>query len=361
MSMLKFGLGWSRISTFSLAGTLALLCISALITSSVLLLSLTTSVTDPTSHRFNYSQAHRFKPATFEQFGKKDNIFLLILIKSAPTNRLRRMNVRNAYASIFTKQRSAAKTPSCKVVEGELNCFYFVIGQTSNSTVMSQLSDELNEFGDLLVADFTDGYTKLTQKLIFSLDWAVSNHNFQYTLLGDDDTFMNPSRITQWLREKLPRRLYAGSVTPYTLVIRNPSHPLWGRWYVPESVYAPANYPPYVLGIAYVMSYDVVVESLVAIALKKQELFGVEDAFYGIIMDIIGVTATQMPKVIHCAVESCTESWPLVVGPLEDDLLLSYSNSYHAEKAICTPSAPSCGWARIDAKKYVKLLKLNDK
>ena len=276
----------------------------------------------------------------------RTDAYLLIAVKSAPANFNRRREVRRAYG--WTTRQQSGESCSA-LVQGRMVCHYFVVGQTKRSTLERKLSEEIGFHRDVVRGAFEDKYSALTTKLLFVMDWALANYNFEYLLVGDDDTFINPRAVVRWLMSshRLSRRLYAGAINPYTLVIRDPKHPLWGRWFVPPRIYSPKNYPPFIVGTGYIMSRDVVRDALILAVTERQKLFGIEDAFLGILMHLLKVKPRQAPRFVHCSLVNCTDEDPLVVGPLELPLLREFGSRLKNGEPICNDTQPLCGASPI--------------
>ncbi|KAH9503633.1 hypothetical protein Btru_067023 [Bulinus truncatus] len=75
---------------------------------------------------------------------------------------------------------------------------FFFIGQVDNLTLQNQLTNESQQFGDLVQGSFLDSYRNLTYKAIFTFKW-LSDHcqGMRLLLRLDDDVFLRVQRFFQ--------------------------------------------------------------------------------------------------------------------------------------------------------------------
>ena len=101
----------------------------------------------------------------------------LIYVHSAPTNRVRRYNLRSTWA-----QGNMFKDNRTKLL--------FVLGQPDSRAGQKELEVEMSKYGDILQGDFVDHYQNLTYKGLLALKW-VSTHcqKAKYAIKADDDAF----------------------------------------------------------------------------------------------------------------------------------------------------------------------------
>ena len=160
---------------------------------------------------------------------------ILILLKSAPANTLRRQAIRRSWA---------AQIPASLSVS-----LVFLLGILPRTAPLEP---------DLLVGNFSDSYSATTLKAVFGLAWAVSRcPTHQLVLLGDDDAFLNLS----WLHRhfhSLPR-LAQPSQLGLVLVLgaRTLARPFRYRFcphFLSVSRYPHQRFPPYPHGAAILLN-----------------------------------------------------------------------------------------------------------
>lgn len=163
--------------------------------------------------------------------GHKNEIFLLILILSAPSYFERRQTIRDTWLRLGKPLRQPyypedfiympeyddngfLQLESVAEQDNRLGLFLdwmknvnengignrrdirtkhiFVIGtQDLNSALNSELKKEQKSYNDLLLLnDLKDSYSNLTMKLLMSIETIVNNYNFNYILKTDDDTYV---------------------------------------------------------------------------------------------------------------------------------------------------------------------------
>lgn len=218
---------------------------------------------------------------------------------------------------------------------------------------MKQISDENEQFHDILMGDFTESYKSLTFKHLMGLDWAASFcPNAKFVLKQDDDTIVDYYQ----LRELLQRETHPGGGKHF-----NPQG-LWiygkildkqpverdheSKWFVSVNEYRHANYPAYVSGWAYVTTIPAIQDLMKASSVFNY-LF-VDDAFVtGIIREKTQVSLMDMgdyftPSKGHlmCCVyvpifaksKNNEPFWcDYLVGPSNDDLELMGIYQRHSQ------------------------------
>ena len=91
----------------------------------------------------------------------------------------------------------------------------FLLGQSSgDSTLKEYLKAEGLIFSDLIQGAQRENYYNLTLKTEMSLEWAAKYCDFQFLLKADDDVFVNPYRLMDFLRnpDTPETELYLGYV-----------------------------------------------------------------------------------------------------------------------------------------------------
>ena len=203
---------------------------------------------------------------------------LLILILTRPSNAARREELRKAwlrrpwpasnrgqrlvpfrYAFVMGADHNNGSSGGGDVERAEAGSAV-VHGRSEATSTAS-----VHTLGDVLVFNGPYSgcdYRQLVYKVVYMLEWVLAHVRFGMLLKCDDDTVVHVSRLWQWLtrvsRASWPT-LYAGHVVRNNTVIRPhregrrfDGHIFTAveqaKWGVSDSLYAPAEYPPYVSG-----------------------------------------------------------------------------------------------------------------
>ena len=78
--------------------------------------------------------------------------------------------------------------------------FGFILGQTSNATIQSQIEEESKKHGDILQVEMDDSYRNLTRKSVAFLNWVNNNcPHVDFVLKIDDDSYCNVHNLANIL------------------------------------------------------------------------------------------------------------------------------------------------------------------
>ena len=236
----------------------------------------------------------------------KDDLFLIMLINSAPENNKRRDAVRETWGSLRT-------------VQGQKMRVIFVLAKAQMPSTNKRVLAESKIYRDLLIFDFFETHINLTLKLVGGLKW-VSEHcnNAKYMYKGDDDMFVNIDIIIAhltlakgtpgingsfyspvYIYDDIPKkRLYIGSLNPGP-VMRNKRN----KYYVSHDDYFGKYFPLFVSGGGYVISCD---NGEVISALYRASfdvfLMNCDDVYQGILAKKIGLRPVDHPGFKNFAV-----------------------------------------------------------
>jgi len=119
------------------------------------------------------------------------------------------------------------------------------------------------------------------------LEWAAKYCDFQFLIKTDDDVFVNPYRLMDYLEKPdTPKtKLYLGHLR------RNARPHRQGKYAVSIKAYNKTSYPDFCLGVGYVLSSDLVVK-MVEIFDPKNPL-RLEDVYTGILVARLGGTVAR--------------------------------------------------------------------
>ncbi|CAL8363778.1 unnamed protein product [Merluccius merluccius] len=204
--------------------------------------------------------------------------FLLLAIKTVPSNFQRRQAVRETWGKEG-------------VYPGGLRVrTLFLLGSSSDQDPDLQplLLFEAQRHGDMLQWDFHESLFNLTLKVHTFLKWTVSNCPApSFVLSGDDDVFINTPFVLRYLAALKPAaasQVYMGHVIRLASPLRDPN----SKYYVPLSFYE-GGYPAYTGGGGFLISGALLGRLSQASTLIP--LFPIDDVYVGMCVHALGVAA----------------------------------------------------------------------
>ncbi|XP_034388773.1 beta-1,3-galactosyltransferase 1-like [Cyclopterus lumpus] len=156
-----------------------------------------------------------------------------------------------------------------------------------------ELKQENLQHHDLVQSNFQDSYHNLTIKTMMMLEWLAAHcSKASYVMKIDSDVLLHVHNVVQLLLDPSTAKLnyLTGLVWWHSPVLRNP----FNKFYMPRNVVAEAEYPPYPLGMAYIMSLDLPAKIL-AVSPRIKPIF-IEDAYLGMCMQRLGIPPTDPPE-----------------------------------------------------------------
>ena len=133
-------------------------------------------------HNFEYILNPGFKIC-----GQGQNVTLLAMIPILPHNFLNLIIIRTTWSNRHV-------SPHLRHV--------FIIGNTNNKTINEKLSQEYDQYEDIVQEDFLDTYKNLTIKTMSAIKWASKYcFNTKYVLKIDDDMIINSPRLINYLEK----------------------------------------------------------------------------------------------------------------------------------------------------------------
>lgn len=212
---------------------------------------------------------------------EKDEVLLLLFVKSSPENVNRRKNIRNTWGD---KQYIWANYQAPIEV-------LFVLGvypDERNLTVQKRIKTESWLYRDLIQQDFKDTFLNLTTKLTMQFHWASAYcPNAKFVMSTDDDVFVHTPNLVRYLRgmeQKQVSDLWVGHVHRGSPPVRRKE----SKYFVPLEMYPWPAYPDYTSGAGYVVSRDVVVKINRAMGFLNKSMY-IDDVFMGMVAATCGV------------------------------------------------------------------------
>ncbi|XP_020855044.1 beta-1,3-galactosyltransferase 4 [Phascolarctos cinereus] len=311
-----------------LLAALAFLCVWAIFGPSELReFSFTPPKPAPAAPGHPLSLPHLLVPNVGVCKGSGSQVFLLILVSTAPEHQEQRDAIRASWGGL-------------QEIQGHLVRTLFILGEPDNShggNIKEVLKWEAQIEGDIVQAAFTDSYRNLTLKTLSGLAWAARYcPNVHYVLKTDDDVYINVpglvaeldqrgKALKQHLQERDPNRgivqadrkaktgekesegahsLYPPVPHLYLGHIHWSVYPsrLKGSRHQVSEVQWPSSrgpFPPYGSGTGYVLSAPVL--RLILRAAGGVPLIPVEDVFVGVIAKRVGVAPTHSSRIAGAA------------------------------------------------------------
>ncbi|CAH8613465.1 unnamed protein product [Schistosoma intercalatum] len=165
---------------------------------------------------------------------------LIILIKSAPSNFLRRDAIRLTWGNDL-----------CWGGRRVIHLFLLGNVPSNNERLKYILKNESYAYHDIIQQDFLDHYYNSTYKIMFGINWAVKYcSNVPIIMFVDDDYFIYPKNVVAYI-ESLSTELRKLLISGYVWYNAGPVRKNIGsheKWLVDDKEYAPRYYPPYVAG-----------------------------------------------------------------------------------------------------------------
>ncbi|KAK3540060.1 hypothetical protein QTP70_025378 [Hemibagrus guttatus] len=201
---------------------------------------------------FLFYQHCRYFPMLLNAPGKcggpenSADVFLLLAIKSSPSNYERREVLRKTWASERLQSGVWIRT-------------VFISGTTGNGFEKDRLNKllelENREYQDIVQWDFNDTFFNLTLKQILFLEWMERFcPDVHFLLNGDDDIFANTDNMVEYLMSlgdnDGSKHLFIGHLIQNVGPIRHPA----SKYYIPKQVHKSDRYPPYCGGGGFLLS-----------------------------------------------------------------------------------------------------------
>lgn len=259
---------------------------------------------------------------------KNTTPFLLLVVPVAPSGRAAREAIRKTWGSQ-------------KQVLGQPVETLFMLGLSGGADAALQQEALLREsrtYRDLIQSDFVDSYHNLTIKTMTILEWATTNcFHTRYMMKVDSDVFLQVENLVRLLLDpSTARKNYiSGLVYWHNKVLRNP----FSKYYMPRHVVPEPEYPPYPLGMSYVMSMDLPAKIL-EVSPQIKPVF-IEDVYLGMCLKRLGIPPTEPPDEAMFLVDpwfplsSCRLSKLIATTTKSTKQIFAYWQSSREAKAKC--------------------------
>lgn len=228
-----------------------------------------------------------------------------------------------------------------KLVLGQQVETVFVLGLPGGADAEQQqekLQQENLQHHDLIQSNFQDSYHNLTIKTMMMLEWLAARCiTASYVMKIDSDIFLHVQNLVKLLLDPstAQQNYMTGLVWWHSPVLRNP----FNKFYMPKTVIAESEYPPYPLGMAYVMSLDLPAKIL-TVSPHIKPIF-IEDAYLGMCLKRLGISPTDPPDKSMFIVDprhplsSCSLSKVIAVTTTSMQQMVSYWERSRQPEAKC--------------------------
>ncbi|KAM4585500.1 beta-1,3-galactosyltransferase 5-like isoform 1-T2 [Odontesthes bonariensis] len=244
--------------------------------------SVSSSAVDPGPYHVAYPRNYKFIMDETPTC-KTTTPFLIVIIPVAPNEEATRNAIRNTWGKE-------------KVVLDQLVETLFIIGLPGGHDAEQQqekLKQENERHHDLIQSNFQDSYHNLTIKTMLMLEWLVQHcAEASFVLKVDSDVLLNVKNLVELLLDPntAKQNYMTGLVWWHSPVLRNP----FNKFYMPKYVIPESEYPPYPLGMAYVMSLDLP-RKILDVSPQIKAIF-IEDAYLGMCLKRLGISPTDPPE-----------------------------------------------------------------
>eukprot|EP00116_Pleurobrachia_bachei_P006182 sb/3466444/ len=210
----------------------------------------------------------------------------------------------------------------------------FVVGRVESAEKMALLRSEMDQYGDMVMADELDTYRNLVLKVLWILEHALENYQFKFIIKTDDDSFINISLLHNYLIQLVSKgqdnRFFGGVRVTNSKVFRR------GRYMVEKELWAPDVYAPYCSGSGYVLSHDAVEALLEVYKSGVQPLFYVEDAYMGALAYHTGdINVQKIPGFYWHQKYGCMDRNAKLMHYVKKDQLGPFMERYLEGKTYC--------------------------
>lgn len=175
-----------------------------------------------------------------------------------------------------------------KVVSGKNIALFFLLGLGKQDE--KDLLEESKQHGDLIQSNFVDSYKNLTIKTMVMLEWLDTYcSEATYAMKIDSDMFLNLPKLIDMLKNTPKTNYLTGLVERRAIVHRHSD----SKWFVPYEIYSRNVYPPYVLGLGYVLSVDLA-KKLLKASHSVKALY-IEDVYLGMCLQHLKLYPADPP------------------------------------------------------------------
>ncbi|XP_046369547.1 beta-1,3-galactosyltransferase 1-like isoform X1 [Haliotis rufescens] len=162
--------------------------------------------------------------------------------------------VHTALYNVKKRQKIRNTTSVCDTKHGSVLTVVFLVGQTNNASLQTEVAKESQKYQDMVQGNFIDSYHNLTHKHIMGYHWVLTHcKNVKYVIKMDDDVVLHTNNVLRYL---LSNPVSEGNIMCF--VVPGSRKSTAGKWAVSEVEYPFVRYPPYCAGFAYMTTLSVI-------------------------------------------------------------------------------------------------------
>ncbi|XP_069505315.1 UDP-GlcNAc:betaGal beta-1,3-N-acetylglucosaminyltransferase 9-like [Ambystoma mexicanum] len=193
---------------------------------------------------------------------------LLLAMKSHPASGDRRAALRQTWAA-----------------EGEISGYQikrlFLLATVPSLGHMNLVEEEVKEFQDILLWNFTESHHNLSLKERCFLDWLHHNcKEAEFIFKGDDDVLVNPKALVEYLGT-----IVNISCTLHGNLLHRPGVMRGGKYAITHTLYPQPHYPVFLSGGGFILPRDAI-PHLYQVSMELP-VFPLDDVYLG----LLGVAA----------------------------------------------------------------------
>ncbi|XP_062845414.1 beta-1,3-galactosyltransferase 2-like [Trichomycterus rosablanca] len=272
-------------------------------------------------HQYNFILDHPDKCSQHKPF-------MVVMVPVAPHQTEQRIAIRKTWGN------------DSAVRDGQVLVLFLLGLPSENDSKTDQKRIELEnlQHQDILQSDFIDSYRNLTIKTMIMLEWLKDRcAQVKYAAKVDADMLLNITAMIKMLQDSVtPQKNYITGLISYeNVVIRDP----YNKFYIPPEVYADSVYPPYPLGMCYIISMDLP-EKILQMSKKIKPIF-IEDAYIGMCLQQLQIYPISPPIPARFVVKPpgtynrCYYASLIAVITYNPDELISYWTDLHKPGPQC--------------------------
>ncbi|XP_065732867.1 beta-1,3-galactosyltransferase 5 [Phocoena phocoena] len=208
---------------------------------------------------------------------RQDPPFLVLLVTSSHEQMFARSVIRSTWGRE-------------KIVRGKRIKTFFLLGTSPRKDMSRAVSQESQQYHDIIQKDFVDVYFNLTLKTMMGMEWIYRFcPQASFVMKTDSDMFVNIYYLTELLLKKnRTTRFFTGFLKLNEYPIRK----RYNKWFVSKFEYPWDKYPPFCSGVGYVFSSDVAGQ--VYNVAESVPFIKLEDVFVGLCLEKLQIKLEEL-------------------------------------------------------------------
>lgn len=218
----------------------------------------------------------QFQFVNNEDLCKEDQVFMVILVDSAPSHVDHRIAIRSSYASV--------RIPGIPIVT------VFLVGKPSTASEQALITAEIQAHHDILQGDHVDHYRNQSYSDLMGMRWVnLYCPQARFILKTDDDTFFDLYQLVDILHNtfrNLKSFMACVLIRKGAMVFRDPSVV---KWYMSPAEHKSDMLDPYCIASSFIFT-PAMASQIDNAALTEHEGISINDVFLtGVLMRVLKV------------------------------------------------------------------------